>query len=714
MIGHGIPRKDPYLNEALDILELHFRRCKGDYAEAFGTLTHEESEFINEEIESCASDPIYYLENYYVVKSKISGIKTLFPLWDSQLIFYQELKELELTGKPRKVLVLKARQLGLSTISEGLVFHKTIFNHAINSLIVAQDPGQADYLFSMFTGAYDSLPWWMKPEVLYRAKGRYMVFDTDRPDRSGLKSEIFVEAANKMTGVSVGKAINAAHLSELSDWDNAETLTQQIFPATGGRESLIILESTARGRHGFWYDFWRKSVQKWGNGTWEWKPIFIEWFRCSDQYSKVIEPKVKFSVSDDERDFRKKALNETGFFIPDEMFYWRRSKMEETRSLEGDEWGFYQEYPSNWMEAFQASGICAFDKRKLHKLINTTCMNPLWIGEVHYHHGAQQEVRFSSSDSGPELHATTPDEDIPGTDDVGARLRVWEKPEPGQGYYLAADPAGGMEGGDYSCCQLFRIGHGGCPDEQVAEWHGWINPTPFAHVIVGLAKWYNNAEVALELNSGFGEKCYIEMFRILNYPNLFRWKHYDKLKNYYTDYLGWVTNSKTRDLIIASMAERVLENTIRIRSTALIDEMLAFAQDEGGGRFEGRGTKDDRVMAAMICVWCAHDSDYGKEVASRPSNGTEGVKYLVFDENGKLVKECDERNTAWALAMQHSGWSFRRNLMRKDFSNSDFSPVHDRSGPRATMHYEMGIPAEQISAATLVETSGDEVDWRNV
>lgn len=711
---NSIPRKDPFLNEAIDILEMHFRRCRFDYAEAFATLTKDENDFINDELSSCANDSRYYLENYHVVKTEDEGFRTLYPFWDSQEIFYAEVQEFIINGRPCKVIVLKARQLGLSTVSEGLIFHRTIFFETINSLIVAQDPGQADYLFSMFTRAYDNLPWWMKPEVKFRAKGRYMVFDSSDPARAGLNSEIFVEAANKVTGVSVGKTIRAAHLSELSDWENAETLTEQIFPTMNARDELAILESTARGRQGFWYNFWRKSIEKWGDGVWQWKPIFIEWFRCTKKYSLPIVDKEKFKLTNDEREFRKKALDSVNFFIPDDSFNWRRMKIQETVAIDGDEWGFYQEYPSNWMEAFQASGLCAFPKRKLQKILDTTCVIPRFVGELEYKHEGKPPYRLHSSENPGGLFELKPGDDVPGTDQMGYRLRVWEMPEEGEDYYIGADPAGGIEGGDYSCAHVLRIGRGGAPDEQVAEWHGWMNPTPFGHVLCALGYMYNQAEIAVELNSGFGEKCYIEIFRILQYPRLFRWKHYDKIKNFFTDYMGWYTNVKTRDLIITGMRERIMENTVVLRSAWLIDEMMDFSQDEDGGRFEGQNTNDDRVMAGMIAVWCAHDSDYGKAAAVKENVGLGKPKYYVFDDKGRFVKEFEQRDEAWGLACSKAGWSFRRQLMPKDFSNTEYSPVFDRSGPRSRM-YERGIPTEQISAANLRDELGDQdTDWRCV
>jgi hypothetical protein len=743
-----VPRRDPLINEAVEILDNHFKRNRYDYSEAFNTLNSDENEFIDAELAKCLANPRYYLENYHVIKTEDQGFKTLFPFWDSQEIFYNEIMDMVRAGLPVKVLVLKARQLGLSTISEGLIFHRTIFHETINSLIVAQDPGQAGYLFDMFTRAYDNLPWWMRPEKLFRSKGKYMVFATEVPGRTGLNSEIFVEAANKLTGVSVGKTIRAAHLSELSAWNDPKTLTEQIFPTMNAKDELAIMESTARGRQGFWYDFWRSAINQWGNGTWEWKPIFIEWFRCSvstlerkkgqelrdtdGKYSKKVDE--KFQLTPDESAFRDKVQKITPdkFYISDEMFYWKRAKITETIASTGDAYSFYQEYPSNWMEAFQATGICAFPKPLLQRIMDTSCVDPLWVGELEYVHGSATPIRPLLTDVA-EAKEKDKGWEIPSAEGYGGRLRVWEKPEGGESYYIGADVAYGVEGGDYSCAQVIRIGHGGAPDVQVAEWHGWINPTPYGDLLAGLGYWYNQAEIAVEVD-GVGMKTYIQISRIIEYPNLFRWKHYDRVKNAFSDLMGWVTNQKTRSLIITQLRERLMENTVSLYSYELLDEMMDFSQDEDGGRFEGQNTNDDRVFAMMIALWCAHDSDFGQSAASSPAPiGASG--YFVLDNMGRVVEKCHRKSedgrslpVSREEAMSYlnfidntgnyrrnAGWSIRRQVTRRDFSNTDFSPVHDRPGPRATMHYVMGIPAEQIRLDNIVENNVNrgEDDWRN-
>lgn len=1019
-----IPRRDPLVNEAIEILDRHFKRSKYDFAVAFNTLGHVEDQFIMGELKKCKTNPRYYLENYHIIQTEDRGFTTLYPFWDSQEIFYNEIMEMVLAGVPVKVIVLKARQLGLcldentrvltadlrwvavkdiqpgdeivavdegqtaeqrkataaartrkwrsrkrgeavyeeattrrrerkmrtgfvtakcvtfqeairftfedgrtlvsspshrwlclqrggcepewrevqsvrvgdcvryvtkpweqgdyedgwfggfldgegsirqkspesggsevsvsqtdnvayerarnylaeqeysfrvepeknprrkskhgkkpvnrlvvsrmdemfrligktrpsrllgkrwwegkslpgknsgigwsrvvkieelpdrklidlqtttktfiaegfvshnSTISEGLIFHRTVFNQAINSLIVAQDPGQAAYLFDMFTRAYDNLPWWMKPEKLFRSKGKYMVFDTGKVDREGLGSQILVEAANKLTGVSVGRTIRTAHLSELSDWDSPETLTEQIFPTMNARDELAIMESTARGRSGrgkFWYDFWNNAVDKWGDGLWEWKPIFIEWFRCSvstidktsvGKYARGLDGET-FEPTADELAFREKIKKETldGFVIPDEMLKWRRYKIDETVAATGDSYGFQQEYPSNHYEAFVSSGTCAFPRATLTRIMNTTCCDPLWVGEIDYHHGENQKYRLHLEDVA-EKTRRDPSWRILSTDEVGHRLRVWEKPETGESYYIGADVAHGIEGRDYSCAQIIRIGRGGAPDAQVAEWHGWISPTPFGDVLAALGYWYNTCEIASEIND-CGQKTYMQLYRILEYPYLFRWKHYDRVKNFYSDLMAWQTTSKTRPLLITKMRESIIDNTIRIYSYDTVDELFTFASDDDGGRFEGQDNNDDQVFALMIAVWCAHDSDYGMQAASSAPVGPTG--YFVLDGQGRVVESCHRKNPdtqkfdpltrdeAVAMLGRNPTWSVRRQVQRRDLVNTDFSPVFDRPGPRANMHFNLGIPAEGIRLDNIVEEgrNQDADDWRN-
>ena len=584
-----------------------------------------------------------------------------------------------------------------STLSEALIFHRTIFTEGCTSLVVAQDPDQADYLFEMSRFAYDNLPWWMRPEARYEAKGRYLQFDRKdemlRITKPGLRSQMLVEASNKMSGVAVGKALIAAHLSELSLWPDAKVLAENIFPTLSGtKDQLAIMESTARGRKNFWHDFWKASWE----GKVDWTPVFIEFFRLK-KYSLPIPKEESFEKTNEETALVSKIKETVGVSLTDEQIYWRRTKMQEFAYLNrGDESKFFQEYPgASWIESFQGSGICAFDKKKLQLILETTCAPPKWYGEINLEQNKSNQwipkLRLTQRKKG---------ELPPPQENPGARLYVWEQPEQGETYYIGADVAHGNYGGDFSCAQVIKVGKGPNPDVQVAEWHGWINPTPYGDVCVALGYWYNTAEIAVECND-VGQATNARVMRVLEYPNLFRWKHYDKVKNFISDFLGWYTNVKTRDLIIAKFREFIDDRMIIIRSEKLIDECFDFSSVDDS-RFEGQSTHDDAVFSMMIAIFCAHDFEgFGNDSSVKtPLRDDPEVVCLCGHSkgahgDGRFLAKCKECDCpVWR--------------QKVDFINSDFSPTWD-VGRKPNLHPNEA-PEELVIHESI--SVGDDERWK--
>lgn len=711
-----LKRANPHLNEFILMMDEIYFEAGGSVDIAWDRIDNTSKEFMKNEVARCRLDPRHYMENYHTIRTEQDGLKTMSPFWDSQELFYEEV--MKLYRKNGKVLaqVLKARQLGLSTICEGLIFWKTLFTPTCNALIVASDFDKVDHQFEMSRLAYDCLPFWMQPEVRYEQKGRVMVFDRRddlmRKINPGLRSNIYVEAANKSTGVARGKTIRAAHLSELATWEcGGETLTEQIFPSMNATDTMAFMESTAEGRSGFWYRWWKDTE----DGKTDWHPIFIPFYKVR-KYASKIEKNEIFTPTTDEEAFRDAALKENSFYITDEILKWRRKTIAQFVSLTGDEFGFMQEFPANSMEAFQGKGVCAFNKRLLHKMLSA-CVPPRFVGEITLEAGMQTpRPQLRMVHSGEVLHT-------PKTHD---RFWVWEEPDAAQVYYVASDIAQGNEGGDFSVVQVLKIGAGMEPDVQVAEWRGWMNPTPFAYVIAAIGYWYNNAEISVECN-GVGKVTNNELFRVIEYDNVYRWKHLDKIKNSLTNFIGWDTNYKSREALIAKMGEAVNDRSITLRSKWLIDEMMDFAyDDDGGGKAQGQATKDDRVMAMMICRYCAHDSDFGKRAMARPMTASSaGVgKWYILDPENRKVGEYNDHSSALMAFEQFrvradlspsrfkreydhdrpalSGYSILQAPAPKCFANSLYSPIHDVNGLRSRMHYEMGYSAENIDHESIM------------
>ncbi len=424
------------------------------------------------------------------------------------------------------------------------------------------------------------------------------------------------------------------------------------------------------------------------------------------KYSRPIRVNEEFVRTSDESAFVDKVKLEKDFVITDEILNWMRRKKQEFISTDGDEFNFYGEYPANWMEAFQGSGRCAFSKRGLQKIMETQVTPPLWVGEITWSIEEGKYILSGAPNGG--LRRTEQGESFVNSEQED-RLAVWEKPDMEEEYYVAVDVAMGNEGGDFSCIEVMKIGRGTDSDEQVAEWRGWINPVPLAYVAVGLARWYNEAQIAVEVNA-VGITTNNEIQRVIEYDNIYRWKHIDKIKGVMTDHTGWYTNFKSRDLIIAKMAEAILSRTIILRSEWLLDEMLDFAQDDEGGRFEGQEAHDDRVMTMMITHYCAHESDSGKRASTRPMSNKVGTekKWYVMDSGNRQIEQTTDRNRAISLVRENKGYSFVQAPEAKDYFNTAYSPIYDGNGIHNRMLYEMGYAAEEINHETMSEVEQNE------
>jgi hypothetical protein len=262
----------------------------------------------------------------------------------------------------------------------------------------------------------------------------------------------------------------------------------------------------------------------------------------------------------------------------------------------------------------------------------------------------------------------------------------------------------GNQGGDFSCVHVLKIGRGMEPDELVAEWRGWVHPTKLAYVIRGIAERYGQPEVAVEVNS-MGITTNGELMRVIEYDNLYRWKHIDKIKNQMTDLTGWYTTGKSRDNALSKLVESVAERTIIINSEWTIDEMMDFAQEEdsGSSRYEGQDTPDDRVMALMIGRYCSHESDYGKKAGSQPANPSKAnTKFYVLDSLSRKRAEVSSREEAMLMVAdpKHLGWSYTAAPAARFNQNTAYSPVHDGNGVESRM-FDSGYDAEDINSESV-------------
>ena len=135
-----------------------------------------------------------YIESCLKIKTK-SGTVVPFRLNDAQRKLYAVAKRQQDAGKPVRLIILKARQLGFSTLTEGLIFHACATRKNVNALIVAHREDATANLFRMSKLFYDELPAPVKP-MLRASNAQELVFEnpsklrSEREARPGLRSRI--------------------------------------------------------------------------------------------------------------------------------------------------------------------------------------------------------------------------------------------------------------------------------------------------------------------------------------------------------------------------------------------------------------------------------------------------------------------------------------------------------------------------------------------
>jgi hypothetical protein len=720
----GLPRLNRanlLLNDALEVIDQRFHEAKrlqpkGSLEEhtalAWTLLSQVELDFIQEETALCITDRVYYLTNYHVIANEQGQIMCMNPLFDLQWLVENAIqKERAKTGQS-KVVVLKPRQAGVTEYATGVMDHCTFFTPNSYTMSVAQDPDVAAHVQRKVSITYNALPWWMRPEIQYRAKGEYLEFNrknfSDRTTDPGLGSVFVTTHAQRNTGAAIGRTIRNLHMTEVSRWPSGEVYTADIEPSMNASDTMAIAESTALGADGFFYNLWTEAME----GDSDWVPVFLPVYKAR-KFSLPLKPnQLPFKLTEIEQATRERVQEEENFLISDEYFNWRRRRIKSAIKRTGYPYAHLESYPLTASEAFQSSGICAFPRHKLDEQSQANLRRPRWVGEIGFR-GLNAAPKLLMNEVRPE-HALEKRE-------TTNRLYIWEKPEPRSLYYLASDTAAGVQGGDYSTAQIIRAGAGRSPDVQVAEWVGYESPIMFAKILYALGYYYNRCEIAVEYaKEGMLTANYL--MNDLEYPNLYRPRSRDRIGKQMASFLHWQTTSRTKPLLVAQMCEGLLEDTVVIRSRYLLDEMMKYSKLGSG--YGALGGHDDACVAYCIALFCLRETlpelrvqpsfgDGGNTtptVSARASGGA--VIYGVYDgfmrlrtqtpnidraeeivaEARKLASKSGP--TSAAARAWGSGWGIKPIIVSK--ANTAYSIIHHGTGLESELFREYGLDSWDV------------------
>lgn len=459
-------------------------------------------------------------------------------------------------GLPVRIIVLKGRQVGISTISEGILFNWCFIHPGSRSLVMAHSTDSSKNIFEMTKMMWDTWPF----HDLFHEKHASQKLLSWEETRSYM-------AVATARGKDVGRSFtfHALHGSEVAFWDDPERLMNGLSKSIPYKHgTIIILESTANGVGNFFHKEWNRAVRRES----AYVPLFFPWFK-HDEYEIKNTTLTYEDLSLAEREILEDFKTQ-GMSVP--KLAWRRFTLK--NECYNDDNQFKQEYPLTPQEAFLSTGRNVFPLQHLERCYDKK--NGM-KGMLNNNNG---KLEFIKDSSGPLTIFRTP-----------SRTRVKGK------YVVAGDPTHTVYG-DLACIQVFNR----FTFEQVAVWHGHIDPVPFAQKLVELGFYYNTALINCEMEGpGYAT---IGAIMQLNYPNVWRYRRADQIpgrvqRNTY----GWSTNYQRKHWAISQVIWLLGENRIRIHDEITYNQMSEYVVLNGGemGPAENTGY-DDAVMALAIGI----------------------------------------------------------------------------------------------------------------
>lgn len=495
-----------------------------------------------------------YIEEYVKIRDKNSNIIPL-KFNEPQQKYYNVIKKLKLEGKPVRIIILKARQMGFSTATEGIFFKETVTKQNVNTAIVAHKEDSTTNLFNMSKLMYNELPDAIKPEKK-ASNAKELVFNNR--EGTGLNSKIKCMTAGG-EGVGRSDTINNLHLSELAFWqgDKKQTLTGllQAVPHTPG--TMIIIESTANG-YEYYKELWDNAVE----GKSDFIPIFIGW----NELQEYQMPYTGFELTKEEKELQKI------YGVTLEQLTWRRWCI--ANNCGGDEEQFKQEYPINPEEAFISTGKCYFDKLNIIKRIQEVRnVTPKKQGYFKYDYNG---LKISN---------------IEWVEDKEGAIKIYEECKKNYPYVLSGDTSG--EGSDYFIGQVLDNTTG----RQVAVLRQEYDEITYTRQMYCLGMHYNTALIGIEANYSTYP---IEELERLKYPKQYIRHREDTYTGKTTKSYGFKTTSISRPRILGQLQTIFKELIELIVDEETLKEGLTFIKNEKGRPEAQVGYHDDLIMALAI------------------------------------------------------------------------------------------------------------------
>lgn len=563
----------------------------------------------------CRYDFAFWAAVFVYIKRKGGGEDILFRLSRPQRRFVERLERLRKAGKPIRIVLLKARQWGGSTVSQlYMAWLQLVHKVGLNSLIIAHQGAGSDEIKDMFDRMIKAYP----VEMLHKLGEAY---DANEPKLVGVgKSGSIYRVPQRNCKIKIGTAerldscrggdYNLVHLSEVGLWKATEGKKPEdiVRSACSGvlyrPYTMIVYESTANGTG----NFFQREYDMASKGKSQFEAMFVSWFDI-EIYSTPVDDILSFAANlydNRNNDNVASSREESGKYL---WWLWEKGATLEAihwyileRAKYNEHASMASEYPSDDVEAFVHSGTMVFDKYKV-EAFKKYCKEPRFVGDV-----------YADADEGKNAL-----KNLRFVEDRQGVLWIWEKPEIDEDekvtnrYLTVVDVGGRSSKADWSVIVVFDrlfMAEGGRP-AVVAQWYGHCDIDLLAWKAAQIAAFYDNSLLVIESNTlethdkerdVDGDQSQFILNQIKGvYPNLYARKQSEEdiLQGLPTKY-GFHTNVATKPMVISTMVKVIRENLYVERDARCLDEYLTYEKKPNGAYGAIIGKHDDLLMTRAI------------------------------------------------------------------------------------------------------------------
>lgn len=674
-----VPHSIEQIDEINAYMQTLYKREKnGDLVFDDAQMTPRLKRWIQNERAMVALDCEYYLTRYHYIAAENRVFRFAFRI--GQKVLFDVLAELEEKNQAIEIQLLKARQGGYSTMIEGLMTHRALFQPGVKASVASADPQKTYVMMTMMYTAMENLPWWLPPRQTKDKRSGAAILEF-----AHVGSQIVIQSGSGRGGLGQGTTPTAIHLSEVSQFtDPLAQIEEGLFKAVhSGPEILMILESTGEGDSGWWAEQWRTNKEFYFQGRSRLYPLFIPWFMTPELYPKkqwIEKYPVPESWTANERTRATVAKCETyahhtialtkalgpNWKMPrDQQWFWEFNFEDALRRNTEKSW--LRHMPCDDFDALTGDSDPIFGRETLIEIDNRRvkeikAYGIIGEGIAEKHEPLVESVQYKGSriivpwetPHGIKLQwmflpiAGNPEDK---TYEPLKRLLVYEEPQPNCQYSIGVDTGYGV-GGDRTIISVNRFGSEIMPDVQCAEFSSddITNVEVYAWCMA-IAAWYGKymeegqtPRFVIEQRRKYGDSCY-HALKLHGFTKHHHFRDYDKKtlrpRPSVNPREGWYTNEWSRPLLLSTFQHAVEGGWYQVNSRWLkqeIEMQQLKTTDSGKVRADHRqGQHDDRIFSAAMAYITFHDSDLMAERAK--------ARWNHDDESGPEIDYAPWRQT---------------------------------------------------------------------